>query len=231
MRHRLLAILRSGLAALTFFSCVSHAALLVDNGPPSSTATASDISSFAQADDFTLSASGSFNAVRFWAIDNGGDLSKFDQFSGTLSWFVYTNNVNQPGSVLASGTVSGAAITITPTGVVLLGSFAVVQLDFGVPNTLVPAGTFWFRVKEGGPSDPGDGSDIFWVWRNGQTGFPHRNAEDEVNPTWLIGETTDLAFQLTAVAAAVPEPPTLAVVCLGLLLLAAAGLRRVKTNP
>ncbi|MGZ5164639.1 MAG: PEP-CTERM sorting domain-containing protein [Burkholderiales bacterium] len=57
--------------------------------------------------------------------------------------------------------------------------------------------------------------------------FSHRNAIDEVNPSWLLTETSDLALQLIASSAAVPEPSTLSIVSLGLLALMAFMFRSI----
>lgn len=188
----------------------------VDNGPFSTTGSAKNITAFAIADDFTVTAPGPFNSIRFWAVDGNSTLSSF---SGTISWFVHENGPgNLPGVVVASGVSSN--VLVTNTGQELTGT-PIFQLDFNTPTTtLTQNQTYWLRLKENGPTDPDMGSPIFWLERDGQTGNTYRADSNEVNPTTWTNDgdtTTDLAFELNRASvnvpgAAAPEPGTLALI-------------------
>jgi len=220
----------SVLAAMLLVLVPATAQVVVVNNGPVTIANAADITTFATADDFTLSATATFNAIRFWALDTAGDPALLDQFSGTLSWFIHNNGAGIPDpAILASGTVSGG-IMLTDTGVNLLfTNQRIFQLDFSVPDTTLPAGTYWLRLKENTPTDPSDASFVYWVWRGGQSGNTLRISGDEVNPANWSNGIADLAYQLrfnAAPAAAIPEPGTLALLLVGGVMTGAGVLRR-----
>ena len=206
--------------------------IVYDNGTFGVTG-AIQISNLATADDFTLASPTSFDAIRFWAMDNS--FSLFDNFSGNLTWYIYEGSAGSPSpnaipsiTILSQGTVSGSDITITDTGSLLLGNprGQIVQLDFSIPTQNLAAGTYWLRLKEGTDSSGFDLTPIFWISTGAaNTGNGFRTDADEVNPTtWDTGgstttssssgtsTTSDLAFQLISTA---PEPGTLTLLALG----------------
>lgn len=184
----------------------------------------SDMTAFALADNFTSVGSISFNAIRFWASSPGSG-STLPNFSGTVSYFIRASLGELPGNVvpstvLASGTVSGAAITQTDTGVLNGGGAAsnIIQLDFAIPQVNLLSGEYWLQLKEGTLDSPDDGSPIFWQTNTSPTIFPQTRADfDEVNPTlWNLIPGGNQAFQLlnNSVNAA-PEPSSLVLIVAG----------------
>jgi PEP-CTERM motif len=193
------------------------------------------MSDLAAADDFTLASPTSVDAIRFWAMDNS--FSVFDNFSGSLTWYIYEGSAGSPSpnaipstTILSQGTASGSDITITDTGSLLLGNprGQIVQLDFSIPTQNLAAGTYWLRLKEGMDSSGFDLTPIFWISTGAaNTGNGFRTDADEVTPTtWDTGgstntssngtsTTSDLAFQLLSSSASAPEPGTLVLLALG----------------
>lgn len=190
--------------------------------------SARDITEFAQADDFLVSSSLTFNAIRFYAVEFPSGFVTMTNFSGTLSWAIYQDSGgtvpnSTPSSVLvASGSTSTVAQENTFDGLIASSIF---QLDFTIPTQTLGAGRYWLRLKEGSPSSASDGSSINWVMTNSaSTGNGYRADEDEVNPTTWTAEgtdtTNDFAFQLLntgGAAAAAPEPGTCGLLALGII--------------
>lgn len=212
-RNRLAALALLGLATLPHSA--QGQTLIYDNGPMAPT-SAFDVSSDASADDFVFSSTQTFDRARVWLLDYTGLDSGLEAFSGTLSWLVRSNNGGIPGSVLFSGTVSGAAITLTDSGVDYPFGQRIFQLDFPLSSTTLSAGTYWFSIKENGLSDPEDGTWVYWLDAGSSTGFETRADFNEVNPTtWsYYSAPENRAFQLFSSAA--PEPGTLALLALGM---------------
>lgn len=198
-----------GLAALP--KAAQAQTLIYDNGS-FVTSNARGISDFAVADDFTFSGTQTFDQGRIWLLSTAS--SSLGSFSGTLSWLIYDDNAGKPGSVLFSGTNSGAAITRTDTGANAFGG-RIFQLDFPIASTTLGAGTYWFRAKEGALGDLGDGTTVFWMDSPSVTGFSSQQDTDELNPTSWGSIGRDRAFQLLTSSSSAPEPGTLALVALG----------------
>jgi hypothetical protein len=140
--------------------------VVVDNGPFSTDTslggTAPGMSSDSIADDFSLAGATSLTAVRFWASDNAAPFDTLEAFSGTLSYFIRADDGGVPGAALHSGTVSGAQVTRTDTGVdlVLTDSYRIFQLDFSIPEVTLSAGTYWLQLREGTLSSAFDGTEV-----------------------------------------------------------------------
>ncbi|MBC8140227.1 MAG: hypothetical protein H7Y38_02160 [Armatimonadetes bacterium] len=206
-------------AALTCLAVpAARAQLVYDNGSFVGAVVGRNISNFATADDFFVDGSIEFNAIRFFAIDEETGL--LPNFGGTLSWFIYNSSVGEtpgaiPGaSILASGTVSGSAITIADTGQAIAG-LEVAQLDFNIPTQTLGSGNYWLRLKEGTLTSTNDFTTIAWAEKGGErTANGVRQDNDEVNPTtWTTSgnnDTSDMAFQLRGNVTVVPEAGTVA---------------------
>ena len=227
----------SGLPIL-FALCVPsllNAQVVYDNGSYVGAATGRNITDFAIADDLIVSSSLTFNGIRFYSLSTGGP--GFANFSGTVSWYIQTSTGTTPnaipgGTILNSGSVSGVAVSIVNTGNTVVG-FPVFQLDFNIPTISLGAGTYWLRLKENLPSDPSDGTPIFWVQTNGPiTGNGFRSEFNPVSPTtWNFdgtSTTNDLSYQLTF--SAVPEPTTWALIGIGVFGGAGFMYRRMRKN-
>jgi PEP-CTERM motif len=217
-RHKRLALSTLAMLTLSTLPQVAHAQTMIYDNGTFTPSGGNNITSTASADDFTFASTQTFDQARVWLMDTSLPGNTIEQFSGTLSWFVYTNNAGKPGTVITSGTVSGASITTVDTGVdfsTTVGSFRVFQFDFPVSSTTLTAGTYWFRVKENGLTAPNDGSQVFWLNSGSSTGFGTRADTNPVTPsTWIFNNPTDRAFQLLGSTTA-PEPGTMALIAVG----------------
>jgi len=190
-----------------------------DQGPPFGSV---DFQTF---DNFTLAQSANISNVS-WQGSYFNSLVANGAFQppANASQFVvafYADNVNIPGSLLASYTFSPAqanqtfnrqeAFTLSPTlGLAVYDYQAVLSSSF-----LALAGTqYWFSVYALEP--PASPTEAQWGWNNGLGG----NGTAYQTPTGTVN--LDRAFTLTGDAiAAVPEPSTLILFATGL-----AGLAR-----
>lgn len=185
------------LAALTVAPAAeAQSSLLVDNGPFATTSSW-NITNFSLSDDFTVTAPVSVSTIRFWSMDFT-ESPNLSNFSGTMSWFIRANSVeNRPGTTVASGFSS--AVSTSDTGVAYSGSqYQIFQVDIPTNGLTLASGTYWLQLKEGNLSEPGDSSPIQWMVRDGRDGQAFRFDRDTVTPTaWASdGGTKDLAFQL-----------------------------------
>lgn len=203
----------------------AHAQVVYDNGTYG--VSAWNFSDYAAADDFLVTSSLTFNAISFYALDF--DPTLLGNFSGTLSWYIHTDNGGPvPNSIpsttiVASGTTS--SVTVTDTGDLFNGNpnLQIAQLTFSIPTVNLGTGRYWLHLKEGNPSSSFDGSAVFWLnTANPNTGNGYRADENETAPTTWIGVSTftasDLSYQLLNVggtAANSPEPASLALLALG----------------
>lgn len=243
-QHAKVALL--GLIALTAVTpAVKAQTVVYDNGSYSGATGAVGFSASAVADDFTLSSTTSFNAIRFWAFDIPSGLHP--NFSGDVSWFLYSGSTGQASpnatpdnsSLFAQGTVTP---TVTDTGDFHLfnPNFAIGQLDFSIPTQTLAAGTYWLRLKEGAANAASDGTPVYWMQSGSpQTGNGFRMDSNPISPTSWTSATggtatsKDLAFQLvrnnntvfsSANTAITPEAPGLIQLLAGLLPVAAFAL-------
>jgi hypothetical protein len=195
-------------------------ALIYDSGTILPTVGGVDITGHATANNFAFGSTQTFNTARVWLLDQTVGHSSIDSFSGTLSWFVYNDSLitlGKPGTVIASGTVSGTNLTQTNTGldyVSGVGASRIFQMDFPISNTTLTAGTYWFSVKENSINAPSDGSLVAWLSSGSITGTTKFDT-NPINPsTWNITGPYNRAFQLFNSTAA-PEPSTLALITMG----------------
>jgi hypothetical protein len=205
---------------LLLITSTSTKAQVVVNNSPFATTGGYDISEFANADDFNVAAPITFNYIRFWAVDTsiaGANLNILDNFSGTLSWVIYTDiGAGFPtNTVVATGAVS-SGITTTLTSSLALGTYPI--FDITVPigiTTISTPGNYWLRLQEGNLSDAFDGSEIYWTESVTNLGSGSPGSINGRNPIGAYDAGTnpggwgfnanDSAFQLVNA----PEPGTL----------------------
>ncbi len=205
----------------------AQAQVVYDNGSFALTGAAG-ITASISADDFTLTSTQSFNAIRFWAVDPAPGLTP--NFSGTLTWAVRGNENGIPGAALFSGTTSSVSVVNTGNVVNGVANNEIAQLDFAVPEVTLNAGTYWLSLKENGPSDVDDGSSVFWSFSTTRSGADLRQDPAETSPSaWGTTSTNDLAFQLRSAVVVVPEASTLALALPALTIVGMIAIRRKRS--
>lgn len=191
----------------------AQAAIVFNNGAPNQNYGV-NMSANVVAEDFSIGSTTDITNLSFWSIQSAaGD------YSGSLSWTIYSNAGAAPGAVLLSGIASPVA---TPTGLstgfgyrefVFVGISAVIQLF---------AGTYWLGLANN-PLNPGNPSEMLWETTGGGIGS---NALYLDGLNW-IDSGSHLAFFIEgtpAVPGTVPEPSTLPLLVIALV--AAALVRR-----
>ena len=127
------------LGLLTIVTCFrtppAAASLLWNNGNFALDQSA-EISLAISADDFRLNTTQTLTGVRFWASSLHGP---FTDFSGTVGWALYTNNIDRPGTLILAGVDSTPVLT--NTGQLDDFNAEVIQIDISIgPVVLPPAG-------------------------------------------------------------------------------------------
>lgn len=214
-RRPQLLLLVTGLVLLS--AGPGRAAVLWDQSDFGTTA-AGNASAFLPTSDFQLPQPATISTFTVWLADSllvplGGDglaNGVFTSFSGTLSWYVFTDNAGLPGALIGSG--SDPAPTVVDTGVdrtlpVSDDVEDIFQVDGLVtPGLLLPAGSYWFGVREGVPGAAADDSEIVWMGANSVVGEFAKLFLDGANIADLNeAPSVDNAFVLRG-EVAVPEP-------------------------
>ncbi|MGV3708260.1 MAG: PEP-CTERM sorting domain-containing protein [Gemmatimonas sp.] len=190
-------------------------AQIFDNGAPNAT-DGWNLSGMTSAEDFTLAQDYTVTGIRFWAFSLFGP----SQYSGSITWGIYSDNVGLPGSMLFSGTASPIGVNQGPLA--FGGGFDQYQFDIAT-NFNLSAGSYWVSLYNG----PFTGANYFY-W---QTTAPNAssNVRGDLDPSdgnWEYTAQNDYAFQLFGQAtptSVVPEPTTYVLLATGLV---AIGLAR-----
>ena len=187
-------------AVALFMSGLAQASV-VASFPPNQTC-GSDLNSFLEADNFMIAAPTEITQVKFWAlIDTPAD------FTGSVDWAFYSDLLGMPNASVASGNAlaSGVATGQTTFG---LNEFA---YTFAVDVNLTP-GAYWL-VLHNGPSAAIPSTTFYWAWA-GDSG-DSVSQDLSVASSWA-GNSSELAFALTAADTAAPEPVSTVLVGCGI---------------
>jgi len=212
--------IKFALAALAL-SVSAHAALIFNNGAPT-TLGARDIGLFRSADDFALASAQNVAGIRFfYSWTHPLVAEPADNFSGTITYAIYNDNAGNIGSQIATGSVSGLASTFT--GIIIPGSLAKINaVDFNLASAVaLSAGAYWLELHDGPTISSDDGTRIGWILADNtgnakqglaSNGLPANSVNNE-----LAFELHDTAFGATGV----PEPGSVALMAVGLAVIAA----------
>jgi hypothetical protein len=200
-------VLSLALASIASFA----SAQIYVNGAPD-LAGGNEMSMWLQAENFTLGASNTVGAVRFWSIDAPGAV-----FDGNVDWWIFNDAAGTPGSIVASGTQT--TVSRVATGNVFGGGALLEHVwDFNITGTPVTGGTmYWLGLHVNS-----DYTRDEFYWETGAGGAAPTGMESNGGTmnNWA-GNGNEHAFELYAV----PEPSTL-IVLGGLAALALAARRR-----
>jgi hypothetical protein len=206
--------------SVLFVACIAgacipaSAALIYNNGGPNHLG-GSDMVLSLEADDFTVAAQSTLTTAQFWDFETpgGGD------YAGSISWFIYSNSANNPGSVLFSGSASGAAVTRAATGIfdpsLQFTEFSD-TFTFGGGVTL-SAGVYWLGLHNG-PTSPVDPNSLAnFAWENTSTSCTETafnvcgRAQDLTSPgSPFLSTLTENAFNISgSPVTGTPEPASL----------------------
>ncbi len=201
---------------------VGFTAVIFDQPPTAGPVHIWQITSFRNADDFSLAAPFQLDGMEFWAVGNPDFLSSF---SGTMSWGIYDDASGLPGSLLFSG--SSSAVSAIDTGIGnFMGNRFDVSFDLTSPVMLNGATRYWLELHEGSTLTSNDGSEILWVTGVANPASQYLFAERRLSETNWYPMVEDLAFRLVGQRQPVPEPATM--LLLGFGLMGLAGVRRLK---
>lgn len=212
--HRFRKVIRAlGGACLALgLAQAAQAAIVFNNGAPNQNYGV-NMSGNLVAENFSLSGTTDITNLRFWSIQ-----SAIGDYSGSLSWTIYSNAGASPGAVLQSGIASPAAAA---TGLSTFFGYAEYMFDISTLFQLA-AGNYWLGLANN-PLNPGNPSEMLWETTNDKI---DANARYLDGTNW-IDSLSDLAFFIEGTPAGpggtVPEPSTLPLLVISLI---AAGLVR-----
>ena len=148
--RKLIRLLGGASLALSLAQAV-QAGIVFNNGAPNQVYGV-NMSGNVVAENFSLGSTTDITNLRFWSIQSApGD------YSGSLSWAIYSNAGTAPGAVLQSGFSSAAA---TATG--LSTGFGYQEFVFDISTLFqLVAGNYWLGLANN-PLNPGSPSEMLW---------------------------------------------------------------------
>lgn len=163
--------------------------------------SSSNLSSRILANDFTLTSAAQLTSIRVWmsdgAANNNGIL---DNFGGTLSFAIYTNNSGAPGTLIysSSASVAGGTLTLTDSGANESGSYDIVRADLSVAGgQTLAAGSYFVVLREGAWGSPSDDSAVWWNTSTAGTVGASGHASPTLDGTGIWSPVgADFAMQL-----------------------------------
>jgi hypothetical protein len=207
------ATLGSGLLVLAFgLGQAAQAATVFNNGAPDQV-YGTNMSGNVVAEDFSLGSTYDISNIRFWSIQ-----SKAADYSGSLSWAIYSNAGGNPGAVLKSGLSSAVG---TATGLSTGFGYAEYVFDIGTTFQLA-AGSYWLGLANS-PLNPGNPSEMLWGTTSTATGAQAQYLDGS---TW-IDSGNNLAFSIDGSVPVIPEPDTWALLITGMAVVAGFTRRKV----
>jgi hypothetical protein len=163
---------------------------LIWNQNSISSLDAFNLSYYVAASDFTLGTAQSFSTIELWiwtALDA--------DFSGTMSWKIYTDNAGKPGTEIAGGV--DASTRVVPTGFNYFG-YDVRQVRVSLRRSVtLAAGSYWLALHEGAWGSAGDGTSFYWDQTTSNFGYQTLLDDNPAAPaSWNAVAGPDVAFVL-----------------------------------
>jgi hypothetical protein len=203
-------------AALAFTLGSSQAATAFDNGAPD-LVSATNMTEFRVADNFTLGASYDITNIRFWSAQE-----TLGSYTGSVSWGIFSNVGGEPGVALVSGL---ASILGTATGGTIGGGDAIYSFDIPVVAFTLSAGSYWLTLLNGAAPNPTPVGFMGWA-----TTSPGNAPGGLYNDGGWIASGNEQAFRIdgTLSGGTLPEPGSIALVLAALAL--CGGLRQKRSR-
>src|SRR5205807_4731639 len=151
--------------------------LIYDNGAPNQD-SGDEATHWIEAEDFTFAAPAIITDVRFWSVEGTPG------YNGSITWTIYNNGVNQPGTAVATGNT--ALVTRTPTGMTCVcagNNYTEVQNDFSIGPVALATGTYWLGMHNG-PLTHDTLDHFYWETTNVNTTITGRSDETPFHGNW-----------------------------------------------
>lgn len=181
--------------------------VVFDNGVPEVYSDGKDMRSWLQADDFSITQNVILTSACFWTYEHDDQI-----WDGTLEYFIFDDDDGIPDTIIASGHGQGIQKDVTyetPIGTQYKYSF-----EFEEPINISSDDTYWFGLHLA--SDyPNDGGNVF-KWESCISGFGLTSFESEGG---TLDNWVDSGIHRAFYLEAVPEPGTLSLFSLGVLVL------------
>ncbi len=211
MKLQTLGLLVAGLFAA---SVPTNATTLISQPPDQSYGVNMSFSNVAE--DFTLAATSTITGLRFWAI-----MSAASEYSGSVSWAIYSNNAGAPGAVNSSGIASASAVA---TGLSTGFGYDEFVFDIVLTATLGP-GVYWLSLHNG-PLSQTNALEMLWgTTASGNGSYALYDDLTDLPDLGWISTGSDLAFEIYVDGGPtpVPEPGTWILVLGGLIAVRLSG--------
>jgi hypothetical protein len=185
-----------GICLLAIAAARSSATVVYNNGP-SNLSDGANITSYAVADDFTISSPTNIKQITIWS---SSDTDPYPEFTNLIDWAILRDNSGTPGA----GVLAGSSLaSFENTGAQILGTEEF-QLNISLPDeastVLLIPGTYWLALEV----DPSGtlSQQVYWDATSDQHGSPAMSTADtSLQSGWapaLSGEYgTDVAFTLS----------------------------------
>ena len=212
--------MRRILSVLAVAVCVmarAGSAQVIFNGGAPNQSSGNEMTEWIQFNDFALTSTKRVEEIDFWALVGSPG------YTGTISWFIKSDNASLPGTTLFTG---NQAATVTATG----NSLGNLNETFNqlFVNFTLGAGTYWLGLHNG-PLTTDSRDEYYWETTSAGFGL---TGEEDITPFGddsYFDNGQDHAFELLGVdhpTTAVPEPASMTLIAMGLVGLAAQRRRR-----